>query len=128
GARVANAIRRAGGPTRRADLDALNLAETLADGAKVLVPPKGAQPVAAPSPGMPGFSAAPSPGGVGAQIDLNTADQAALEAIPGIGPVKAQAILAYREEIGTFTSVEQLLEVDGIGPATLESVRSYVRV
>jgi competence protein ComEA len=65
---------------------------------------------------------------VGAQIDLNTADQAALEAIPGIGPVKAQAILAYREEIGTFTSVEQLLEVDGIGPATLESVHSYVRV
>ena len=117
GARVADAIEAAGGATRRADLDLLNLAEPLVDGYKVGVLERGAESPA-PAPVAPG-----APGGA---VALNSADQAALETIPGIGPVTAAAILAYRDEAGPFSSVEQLLEVDGIGPATLESLRAYV--
>ena len=70
---------------------------------------------------------APSPGSSpGAMVGLNSADQAALEAIPGIGPVKAAAIVQYRTDNGAFSSLDQLLEVSGIGPATLESIRPYV--
>jgi competence protein ComEA len=121
GARVADAVEAAGGPRRPADLDALNLAETLTDGYKVDVPRRGEVAVAVPPPGA---SASPA----AAPVDLNQADQAALEAIPGIGPVKAAAILEYRAQIGSFSSIDQLLEVSGIGPATLESMRPYVTV
>ncbi len=114
GARVADAIEAAGGPTRKADLDLLNLAEVLLDGTKVEVLGKGAAAVAAP--GVAGETA----------ISINSADQVTLEQIPGIGPVKAGAIVAYRDEAGSFTSIEQLLEVTGIGPATLEALRPYV--
>jgi competence protein ComEA len=61
-------------------------------------------------------------------VNLNSADQIALETIPGIGPVTATAILAYRTEVGQFDSIEQLLEVTGIGPATLESMRPYITI
>lgn len=118
GARVADAIKTAGGPARRADLDLLNLAEPLVDGTKVDVITVGETPAVA-APGAAGAEA-------GAVIPLNTADQPMLETIPGIGPVTATAILTYREEIGSFTSLEQLLEVDGIGPATFDSIRAYV--
>ena len=116
GARVADAIEAAGGPGQRADLGALNLAAPLTDGTKVEVPVRGAAGAAAPSapPASPG------------PISLNSADAAALETIPGVGPVTAAAILAYRDEAGPFTSVEELMEVSGIGPATLESIRPYV--
>jgi competence protein ComEA len=114
-ARVADAIAAAGGPRTRADLDALNLAEVLSDGLKVYVPPIGEAPAASsPHPTAP------------QTVRLNSADQAALESIVGIGPAKAAAILAYRDEIGSFTAIEQLLDVDGIGPATLEAIRPYV--
>jgi competence protein ComEA len=121
GGRVADAVRAAGGPTRRGDLDALNLAEPLVDGTKIEVPRRGE--VAAPMPGI-----TPAPGGTApaALIPLNTADQAALESIPEVGPVTALAILEYRAEIGAFDSIDQLLEVTGIGPATLEAIRPYV--
>ena len=119
GSRVADAIEAAGGATRRADLDLLNLAEPLVDGNKVGVLERGAE---SPAPvSVPAASGAPA--GV---VALNSADQAALETIPGIGPVTAAAILAYRDEAGPFSSVAQLLEIDGIGPATLESLRPYV--
>ena len=124
GARIADAIDLARGPTPNADLDALNLAEPIVDGQKIEVPRKGQSvDVSAPATVPPGSSATPLPGGV---VNLNTADQAALETIPGIGPVTAQAIIAYRTEIGSFESIDQLLEVSGIGPATLESMRPYV--
>lgn len=121
GARVADAVETAGGPVRRADLHALNLAEALVDGTRIEVPRMGESPatVAGPAP-TPGV---PQPGSA---ISLNTADQTLLETIPGVGPVTAMAILSYREEIGGFTSLEQLLDVDGIGPATFDSIRSYV--
>jgi len=120
GMRVADAIESAGGAVRRADLDALNLAELLVDGAKVHVPLSG-EIVAA---GVDSVQASPSP----APIDVNTADALALEAIPGIGPTRAAAIIAYRDEVGGFRSVDQLLEVQGIGPATLEAMREHVIV
>lgn len=119
GGRVADAIELAGGALPRADLDLLNLAELVVDASQILVPFKGsdvAQTAAAPSAGSTS----------GAIVNLNTADQMLLETVPGLGPVKAGAILAYRDEIGGFTSIDQLLEVTGIGPATLESIRPFV--
>ena len=82
-------------------------------------PPPRVTPGGAPVP--PG-----SPGA--ALVDLNTADQALLESLPEVGPVTAQAILAWREEHGGFTAVQELLEVDGIGPATLETLAPLVTV
>jgi competence protein ComEA len=123
GDRVADAIEVAGGPRRGADLGALNLAEVVADGTKVDVVRRGTAPAVAAPPAAPVTPGAPA---AGAAIDINTADQPALETIPGIGPVKAAAILQFRTEQGSFTSIEQLLEVTGIGPATLEAIRPYV--
>jgi competence protein ComEA len=117
GARVADAIASAGGPKAKADLDALNLAELLTDGMKLLIATQGEGSAPAAS-----VSATPSV----ALVNVNSADQAALETIPGIGPVTAVAILDLRARVGSFDSFEQLLEVDGIGPATLESIRSYI--
>lgn len=123
GARVADALEAAGGARARADVSLLNLAEVLVDSSKVDVPRKGVAGVAeAPAGSVDG---APSPGPA-APIPLNTADQAALETIPGIGPVTAGAILAFRDRMGGFGSIDQLLEIDGIGPATLEEIRPYV--
>jgi competence protein ComEA len=122
GARVADAVEAAGGASRRADLGLLNLAEPLVDGAKVEVLERGAQPLPATAPAGPGSSPATAP----APVSLNRADQAALESIPGVGPVTAAAILAYRAEAGPFTSIEQLMDVSGIGPATLDALRPYV--
>ena len=116
GARVADAIDTAGGPLPKADVDELNLAEPLVDGTRVLVVKIGEQASSAPTAGP-----AESP-----LIPVNAADQVQLESIPGIGPVTAAAILEHRETIGGFDSVEQLLDVDGIGPATLENIRSYL--
>ena len=118
GARVADAIHTAGGPLPKADLDALNLAQTLVDGAQVLVPLKGGSPAAAVADS--GSTSDIS------TIPLNSADQSQLEAIPGIGPVTATAILEHRNELGGFDSIDQLLDVDGIGPATLDDIRSYL--
>lgn len=120
GARVADAIELAGGPAPKADLDALNLAEPVVDGTKVHVPEMGESP--------PPASAIASPTASPAPIDINAADVTALETIPGIGPAKAAAIVAHREQVGSFDSVDQLLEVQGIGPATLEALRPYVTV
>jgi competence protein ComEA len=117
GARVADAIDAAGGARPVADLDAVNLAQVLTDGLKIEVPRRGS----APAP-----SASASSPGAGGVVSLNSADQSALEAIPGIGPVKAAAIVQYRTDNGAFSSLDRLLDVSGIGPATLESIRPYV--
>ena len=122
GGRIADAIDAAGGPRPRADLNAINLAELLTDGQKLDVPRVGEEPVVT-------TTAAPTPSGsVTGIVNINSADQAALETIPDVGPVTAAAIIAYREEVGGFTSVDELLEVDGIGPATLETIRPHVTV
>jgi competence protein ComEA len=123
GSRVADAIQAAGGPVARADLNLLNLAQLLTDGVKVDVARKGE---AAPPPtGTLGASgAAPSPSIP--VVNINTADEPTLEQIPGVGPVTANAILAYRTRIGHFSSIDQLLDVNGIGPATVENIRPYI--
>jgi competence protein ComEA len=118
-ARVADAIEAAGGPLKRADLDAINLAEVLSDAMKIEVPLIGRT-------GQQGSVAAPTPSPI--MIDLNSADQATLESIPGVGPVTALSIITTRDEIGRFASIDQLLDVDGIGPATLEAIRPYVTI
>jgi competence protein ComEA len=120
GARVADALKAAGGPTRRAELDAINLAEAVNDGLKLDVPARGEGVSSLTSGPVP--TAASSP----AVVNINTADGPALETIPGVGPVTAAAILEYRARIGSFTAIEQLLEVSGIGPVTLENIRPYV--
>jgi competence protein ComEA len=123
GARVVDAIRAAGGARAGVDLGALNLARVLTDGEQVIVGGPGG-PAAA---GIP--SALPSSGApVTGLVDLNTADQTALESLPEVGPVTAQAIMTWRTEHGGFTSVDQLLDVDGIGDATLAQVAPYVTV
>jgi competence protein ComEA len=123
GARVADALTAARGARPRADLSAINLAEVVADGTKIFVPVRGSDA----APHSTGPAAVPSSAGP-PSISLNTADQAALETVPGVGPVTALAIIGFRERIGGFTSVDQLLEVDGIGPATLEEIRPYLHV
>jgi competence protein ComEA len=117
GARVADAIARAGGVTRRADRSFVNLAAPLADGQQVVVPRVGA--AASPTTG----SAAASPA---APINLNSATVEQLDALPGIGPVTAQKIVDYRREHGPFTSVDQLDAIAGIGPTRVDNLRAHV--
>jgi competence protein ComEA len=121
GQRVIDALNAAGGPTNKANLGALNLAAPLTDGTQVLVP---AQVTAG---GAPVGSSAGSTGGT-ALINVNTADATQLEELPGIGEVLAAAIVKYREDNGPFASVDQLDDVSGIGPATLENIRDLVTV
>ncbi|HEX2051281.1 MAG TPA: ComEA family DNA-binding protein [Actinomycetota bacterium] len=125
GARVADALDAAGGAGRGADVDALNLADEVSDGAKVYVPRRSETPPT----GAPATTAAapvPSASPSAPAVDVNAADQAALETIPGIGPVKAAAIVSHRDAHGPFASLADLLDVTGVGPATLESMRPYV--
>jgi competence protein ComEA len=120
GQRVIDAIDLAGGPRRGAELSALNLAALLTDGQQVLVP--GPAPAGGTSPGI-------VPGTPGTTlVNENSAPAEELETLPGIGEVLAQAIISYREEHGPFTAVDQLEDVSGIGPATLEEIRDLVTV
>ncbi|WAA64677.1 ComEA family DNA-binding protein [Microbacterium oxydans] len=116
-ARLVDALAAAGGTTDDADLAAVNLARVLEDGEQVMVPTVGA------APGTPG--AAPPGDG---RIDLNTADQAALETLPRIGPALAERIISWREENGRFRAVDDLLAVPGIGEKLLAGLRDGVRV
>lgn len=125
GQRVIDAVQAAGGPRSKADLDALNLAALLTDAEQILVPAEGA---AAPAPiPVPGSSLG-APGAPGALVNVNTATEPELEALPGIGPVLANAIIAYRTEHGPFPTVDALDDVSGIGPATLADLRPLVTV
>jgi competence protein ComEA len=121
GSRVVDALEEAGGARRGVDLSALNLARVLVDGEQVLVgvsPPAG---VAA------GVSPAPSTGSA-ALVNINTATQAQLESLPGVGPVTAQAILQWRTDHGAFSAVDELMEVSGIGEATLAELTPFVTI
>jgi len=123
GARVAEAIARAGGASRRADLGALNLAAPLVDGQQVLVPrrvaPGGAAAAGAGEAGT-GATAA------GAKVSLSTATIEQLDELPGVGPVTAQQIVDWRAANGPFRSVDDLDDVPGIGPARIEQLREVV--
>lgn len=128
GARVADAVARAGGSTPRAELAALNLAAPLADGVQVLVPERvvvaglGLAPAVTPDAAAPDGAIA----GVGAKVSLATATAEQLDELPGVGPVTAQKILDYRAEHGPFGSVDELDAVPGIGPTRVEQLRDLV--
>lgn len=124
GARVADALAAAGGALPGTDLLTLNLAQVLADGEQVLVGVPGA-PVAGPAAGSSGSG---TPGAAGALVDLNTASAAELEELPGVGPVMGQAIVDWRTENGGFRSVDQLMDVSGVGDARFAQLKDLVRV
>jgi competence protein ComEA len=119
GARIADALNRAGGATRRADLSLVNLAAPVSDGTQVVVPRR-VPPAAA---GNGGTSAAPAPSG---PVHLNTATVEQLDELPGVGPVTAQKIVDWRDQHGAFSSVDDLDAIPGIGPARLEQLRELV--
>ncbi len=127
GSRVGDAIEAAGGAKRTADLAALNLAAPVTDGEQVRVPKPGE--VALTNPQSSGGDPAGSTGGAGGgALDLNTADAATLETLPGVGPVLAERIVSHRDQHGPFASVDALQDVSGIGPATFDRLRDLVRV
>lgn len=132
GARVADALSGAGGAKAGADLSALNMARVVVDGEQVHVPKPGeAVPPPAVSAGGGGGSVLPGGAVSGtspAPIDLNAADLAALDTLPGVGPVLAQRIIDWRTEHGRFTSVDELGEVSGIGDKLMTQLRPLVRV
>ena len=123
GDRVIDAVERAGGARETADLTLLNLAAPLMDGQQILVPKQGAA-----SGTVSTSTGSTTTGSTGALVNINTADEATLETLNGVGPVLAASIIAYRTEHGPFASVDQLDEVSGIGPATLEDLRSQVTI
>jgi competence protein ComEA len=125
GSRVEDAVRRAGGATARAEVDAINRAARLTDGQQIIIPDRAKSPV--------GVTAGSTPGTGGAAtsstepISIGTASLEDLDTIEGIGPVTAQKILDYRDEHGGIASIDQLDEIDGIGPATMDALRSRLQ-
>ena len=112
GARVGDAVQAAGGVLPAADTQALNLARLLRDGDRVTVPPRSAA----------------GPDGRSSPVNVNTATAVQLEALPGIGPVLARRIVEFRSRHGPFARLEDLLQVQGIGPRLLERLRPLVTV
>ena len=131
GSRVADAIAAAGGADPKADVTGMNLAALLADGDSIVVTDT---PAVQSGPGAtngvpgtgPGTAAATGP--PGGLIDLNSADASALDTLPGVGPVMAANILAWRQANGRFTSIQQLQEISGIGPSRFAQISSLVTV
>jgi competence protein ComEA len=137
GSRVGDAVKAAGGATGKADLSALNLARALFDGEQVRVPAVGdpVVPGSSPAPGGAGGAGGAGAGGAGGAgaggaggtpVSLNTADLAALDTLPGVGPVLAQRILDWRTAHGRFTSIDELGEVSGIGEKLLAQLSPLV--
>jgi competence protein ComEA len=112
GARMADALRHAGGTTHQADLDAVNAARLLRDGERVHVAARGREVQTAGGPRA---------------VNVNTAPVVELESLPGIGPVLARRIVDYRTRHGPFRQLEDLLQVQGIGPGLLRRLRGAVR-
>ncbi len=120
GSRVVDALKQAGGARGQVDLSSLNLARVLVDGEQILV----GRP-AAPG-GLAASASTAAPDAAGALVNLNTATSAQLDTLPGVGPVTAQKILDWRTANGAFSSVDELLEVDGIGEKTLAELAPHV--
>ena len=145
GTRVYEVIELAGGFAAEADTDAANLAELVEDGDKVIVPHKpkpepeplptpAPQPSPPPQPATKPLHPSPAPqptkpaAAVPLLVDLNTATQAELERVPGIGPVLAQRIIAYRQRYGRFKTVHELRFIQGIGQHTFDKIKPYVTI
>jgi competence protein ComEA len=117
GARVADALERAGGPSRAADLTLVNLAAPVADGQQIIIPER----AEGGAGGVAGVGAA-----VPAKVSLASATLEQLDGLPGIGPTTAQKILDYRQAHGAFHSLEDLDAVPGIGPSRLAQLQGLV--
>ncbi|MGM0369991.1 MAG: helix-hairpin-helix domain-containing protein [Bacillota bacterium] len=109
--RLYKVVKKAGGPTNRADLNAINLANKVRDGQKIIIPSS---------------ATTRSVANKSAKININSAKQSELEEIAGVGPVTAEKIIEYRKEEGSFASVDSLTEVSGIGPKTLEKIEDEI--
>ncbi|WP_353066601.1 helix-hairpin-helix domain-containing protein [Arcanobacterium hippocoleae] len=139
-ARVNDALQAAGGPQENADINLVNLAQTISDGAQIHVPVKGEPALGEPSPGVQqgqgvrgskgqtvaGSAGAENPEGSRQKVNLNTATVEQLDQIPGIGAITAREILNWRAQNGPFQSLEDLLQVSRIGQKTLEKLRPYL--
>ena len=135
---MSQAVGAAGGPTRHARAERINLAAPLDDGQQVLVPSArtpqdaldrvagAAQAQPTPTTGRAGGGGEPGGAESGDTVDLNTADATELQTLPGVGPATAEKIIAHRETVGPFTGLQDLDAVPGIGPATLDRLRDHV--
>lgn len=119
GARVYQAVEKAGGALGDADLERINLAQPLYDGQQVIVPRQLQE-------GSPAEGAGPL--SLEGKVNINTATQSQLETLPGIGLVKARSIIKYRQENGYFSSIEDLTKVNGIGEKTLENIKELISI
>lgn len=118
GTRLFDVIEMAGGLTQKADKDGFNQAEVVSDGQKIIIPAKGEVDV----------PAAISGSAASGLININTADSAALQEIPGVGPATADKIIAYRNENGSFGSKEDIKNVSGIGDKTYEKMKDKITI
>ncbi len=130
GQRVYEAVAMAGGARQDAAIDSVNLAQVLSDGQQIYIPTKTEVSSGGRLSGATGFKG--TNGGSGCQssfpVNINTADASLLDTVPGIGPSIAQAIVTYRRENGPFKTVEDLVNVPGIGPKTLSKIAPFVTV
>jgi competence protein ComEA len=125
GSRVADVVAAAGGAAADADLDQVNLAALVSDAERVYIPHKGEAGAALANSSVGGGAAGAAADGI---VNINQADEATLETLPGVGPATAQAIIDYRTEHGRFKSVDDLLNVRGIGPSKLSQIKPHARV
>ncbi|HEY5532557.1 MAG TPA: ComEA family DNA-binding protein [Candidatus Anoxymicrobiaceae bacterium] len=123
GSRVADALGRAGGPAQGAVLDDINLAARLTDGEKVMVPRQ-----AVPADGNAAEATAATGSTSSSRVNINTASEAQLDVLPGVGPALAARIVQYRDKNGPFSSVDELDNVSGIGPSKLDSLKDLVAI
>lgn len=123
GDRVIDAVNRAGGPRKGADLTVLNLAAPLTDGTQIVIPEPGSS-----AGGATGSSGTGTTSEGTALVNINAASESELEELPGVGPVTAAAIIDYRTQNGPFATVDDLIDVTGIGPSTLEQIRPFATV
>jgi competence protein ComEA len=128
GARIQDAVRRAGGGTGAADVNAVNLAAKVADGQQVIVPRRASAGGAAGLPTAASAGAAPAGGPTTGPVNLNTATAEQLDTLDGVGPATAEKILDWRRQHGGFRTVEDLAQVPGIGPKRLAALRGKVQL
>ena len=131
GARVADAVNACGGLSPEADADAVNMAQAVKDGQQIRVPMKGAAKAAkdgTATKSAGGNGVVASPEDAGGLVNINTADEKALDALPGVGPATAQKIIEYRETEGAFQSPEDIMKVRGIGKAKYEKMKDKITI
>jgi len=132
GSRVGDAIEAAGGLSPDANEQTLNLAAFIQDGERIHVPAKESLPTSSqsgqPSDSVFGGNDGSSAGTISILVDINTAGQVELESLPGIGPVTAEKIIAFRETNGPFISIEDIQNVPGIGPVTFEKIKDLITI